>query len=24
VKMRAAAQTGEVYYAYKRWLDLNP
>lgn len=24
VKMRAAAQTGEVYYAYQRWLDANP
>jgi Restriction endonuclease len=24
VKMRAAAQKGEVYYTYKRWLDANP
>jgi hypothetical protein len=24
VKMRAAAQTGEAYYAYQRWLDANP
>jgi hypothetical protein len=23
VKMRAAAQTGEVYYRYQRWLDAN-
>lgn len=24
VKMRAAAQKGEVYYWYKRWLDATP
>ena len=24
VKMREAAQTGEVYYRYQRWLDANP
>jgi len=24
VKMRAAAQKGEVYYSYQRWLDANP
>jgi hypothetical protein len=24
VKMRAAAQRGDVYYAYQRWLDANP
>src|SRR5262245_6333945 len=24
VKMRAAAQRGEVYYTYQRWLDANP
>jgi hypothetical protein len=24
VKMRAAAQRGEVYYTYQRWLDVNP
>ena len=24
VKMRAAAQRGDVYYTYQRWLDVNP
>jgi hypothetical protein len=24
VKMRAATQRGDVYYAYQRWLDANP
>jgi hypothetical protein len=24
VKMRAAAQRGDVYYTYQRWLDANP
>lgn len=24
VKMRAAAQRGDVYYKYQRWLDANP
>lgn len=24
VKVRAAAQTGNVYCGYKRWLDMNP
>lgn len=24
VKMRAAAQRGNVYYTYQRWLDANP
>lgn len=24
VKMRAAAQRGEAYYTYQRWLDANP
>jgi hypothetical protein len=23
-KMRAAAQRGDVYYTYQRWLDANP